>query len=65
MGVHLEKLCEVVSWVFEVKRVSKWSKAIVEGLVIERCNHQMKVDLKEIKENSKFESSWKCTKKSI
>jgi hypothetical protein len=39
-------------------------KAIFEKLSIERCDNQVKVNLKGSKENSKFESGWKSPKES-
>jgi hypothetical protein len=39
----------------------KCSKTILEGPLVERCRNQMKVNLKEFKENSKSKLSWKIT----
>jgi hypothetical protein len=61
MGIHLGKLGEIIGWVSQIG-FQKCSKTILEGPPIERCSEQMKFDLEEVKENSKYKSSWKSNK---
>jgi hypothetical protein len=56
MGTHLKKLWEVFGSNLEVKNVLLVLKKIPKTLLVERCGNQMKVNLKESKENFKSES---------
>ncbi len=55
MGTHLKKLWEVVGSILKVKKVLPMLKNIPKILPVERCGNQMKVNLKESKENFKSE----------
>jgi hypothetical protein len=64
MGIHLEKLWKPLVESLRPKKLWKCLKTTFEKLSTERCNNQVKANLKRSKEISKFELGWESTKES-